>query len=179
MGLKWSAENILGWRTRYDAVLRWRDRCVGCYSDGRAISDDALDFVLAFFIFCYSLRDFVIKTGGVKAKYIDDLIADSEPMRICRDVCNRSKHCNISSPSIDSSWSLGREYAPWPDGTSGFRHFLIAESRTAHPLEVVKQCVQFWDDLVAGKRFQEPTNPFAPPPGEPPPPWQTSRCLPC
>jgi len=161
MGLPWSIEKILGWRSHYEAMKRWAVRCESCYSNGRCVSGDFEDFFLAFMVVCYHLRDFVIKTGGVRADEIDSLIQKSEAMGICRDICHRSKHHTISKPSIDEDWSLGRSYHPWPDGTSAISHFLIAGSEKRQPLEVIRECVRFWEGLVTKGRFSQPSNPFA------------------
>jgi len=161
MGLPWSIEKILGWRSRYEAVQRWATRCEKCYSDDRCVSGDFEDFFLAFMVVCYHLRDFVIETGGLRADEIDRLIQDNEAMRICRDVCNRSKHHSISKASIDDLWSLGREYRPWPDGTPAIAHFLVAGSEKHEPLDVVRECQRFWDGPVASAGLTEPSNPFA------------------
>jgi hypothetical protein len=99
-------ENVLGWRSRYEAMQRWATRCTNCYSGDRCISDDFADFFLAFMVVCYHLRDFVIETGDVRPDEIDGLIQANEPMRICRDICNRSKHHTISRNPFDAQWSL-------------------------------------------------------------------------
>ena len=160
MGLPWSVENIMGWRSRYEAMERWAIRCKQCYSDGCCVSDDFVDFFLAFMVVCYHLRDSVVQTGGVRPDEIEALIQASESMRICRDICHRSKHHSISRPSIDHQWSLGREYRPWSGGTSNYGHFLIAGDEKREPLAVVQQCLKFWNDLIATGRFVEPPNPF-------------------
>jgi hypothetical protein len=85
MGLPWSIEKALGWRSRYDAIQRWAERCERCYLDERCVAGDFEDFYLAFMVFCYSLRDFVIATGGMSPGEIDLLIKDHKPMRVCRD----------------------------------------------------------------------------------------------
>lgn len=162
MGLPWSIERILGWRTRYEAVRRWAARCEGCYSDGRCISSDFEDFFLAFMVICYHLRDFVIETGGVRSDEIDHLIQASEPMLICRDICHRSKHHTISRNPLDAQWSLGREYNPWPNGAPGVSHFLITGSDKRQPITVIRECLLFWDSLVTQAKFTEPPNPFRP-----------------
>lgn len=163
MGLPWSIEKIRGWRSHYDAVQRWHVRCEKCYSGDRCVSEDFEDFFLAFMVACYHLRDFVIETGGVRSDELDRLISNNETMRICRDICNRSKHHTISRFGIDDEWSLGREHRPWPDGTSAVSHFLIAGNKKYAPLEVAHNCMQFWDSLIASDVLVEPPNPFGPP----------------
>ena len=160
MGLPWSVENILGWRSRYEAIQRWAARCENCYVDNRCVSDDFEDFFLAFMVVCYHLGDFVIGTGGIRRNELDALIQASEPMRVCRDICNRSKHGAISRNPFDSEWSLGREFNPLLDGTGAISHFLIAGSEKRIPITVVRDCLQFWNKLVDQQRFAEPPNPF-------------------
>jgi len=46
----------MGWRSRYEAMQRWAIRCKQCYSDGCCVSDDFVDFFLAFMVVCYHLK---------------------------------------------------------------------------------------------------------------------------
>lgn len=165
MGLPYSTEKILGWRSQYEAVERWYQRCEKCHVDNRYTSHaDATDFILAFFVFCYHLRDYVIETGNISACEIDSLIDNNFAMRICRDVCLRAKHHTISNKgsvkrSVDIDWSLGREYDPWPSGKDGEKLFLIAGDKF-DAMDIVNHCRKFWKDLVESGKLKEPQNPF-------------------
>jgi len=158
VGLKWSSEKILGWRTRWAAVQRWRDRCAGCFADGHCINDpDFQDFFIAFMVLCYSLRDFTIRSGGLSNVEVDKLIGDSEAMRLCRDICNRGKHHTLNmKASVDADWSLGREYVPGSNGHH--RWFVIADGKAYDPLALVDDCLKFWSDLIEQGKFAEPIN---------------------
>jgi hypothetical protein len=160
MGLLYSAEKILGWRSQYEAMLRWHKRCESCHKGECYTSwTDALDFILAFFVFCYHVRDYAIQTGCIDATEMDDLIKGNTYMRICRDACNRLKHHTITrNPSIDVDWSIGREFVSWPD--RGEKLFLIADDKL-DAMEVVRGCVKFWNEIVDSGKLQEPPNPFA------------------
>lgn len=161
MGLPCSIEKIYGWETQYAQMLRWRDRVNTSYSDGRMVSDDAEDFLLAFFESCYHLKDFVIETGSISASDINAIINTNHSMRICRDICNRAKHHTLRHhASVDKDWSLGREYAPWPDGTDGIGSYLLVGSDKLNPVDTVHECVAFWSGLVEAGRFQPVSNPF-------------------
>lgn len=166
MRLPWSSEKILGWRTRYDAVRRWGDRCRNCYDGDSCINDDDfVEFFLAFAIMCYSLRDFAIRTGGISQGEMDQLMGNCESMRLCRDICNRGKHHTLTrTPSGDATWSLSREYIPWSDGEH--KWFLIAEGEKCDPLHLVGECERFWRSLIAQRRFTEPPDPFSRKSGE-------------
>lgn len=140
-------------------MLRWYEKCEGCHKGECYTSwSDALDFILAFFVFCYHLRDYVVETGHIKQHDIDALIQANIYMRICRDVCNRIKHHTIRrNPSIDADWSIGREYVPW--GERGEKFFVIADDKR-DAMDVVRGCVRFWNEIVDAGKLQEPPNPF-------------------
>jgi hypothetical protein len=118
-----------------------------------------VDFFVAFMVMSYSLRDFAIHTGGISQKEMDQLIQNCEAMRLCRDICNRGKHYAISKPSVDATWSLGRESIVWSDG--GYKHFLIAGDEKYDPLSIVSRCERFWERLISEKKLVEPPNPFS------------------
>jgi hypothetical protein len=166
MGLKFSADKVLGWRTQYDVMLRWFERCKNVHhTDGRYTSfEDALDFILVFFIYCYHLSDYVVETGSITRPEIDKLIEQNKNMQICRDICLRVKHHNISQSrsvkkSLDKDFSIGREYSS-PYSPAGENLFLILDGEKLDPLSIVHNCVNFWQDLVDKNSFKEPPNPF-------------------
>ena len=109
MALAFSAEKILGWRSQYEALRRWHRRCESFHDDLAYYNTslaDGVDFVLAFFVVCYHMRDYAIQTGKISRSEMDSLIRKNRYMRICRDVCNRSKHHTLNQPSIDRDWSI-------------------------------------------------------------------------
>jgi hypothetical protein len=111
MGLPWSMENILEWRSQYDRMKRWLAKLREFGRDQE--DEERLDLYLAFFLNCYSLLDWFVKSGGIDASEIHNRIQASEAMRLCRDICNRSKHMQIGSPhkpSTEADFSLAREY---------------------------------------------------------------------
>ncbi len=163
MGLPYSTERIMGWRSQYEAMLRWLTRCEACHKDGRYTSRyDALDFILAFFVCCYHLCDYAIETGRITKADMRDLVQNNLYMRLCRDVCIRTKHYDIklSKPLADKDWSIGREYNPWPGGTHGETLFLIADDKF-DAMTVVRECAAFWKAIVDSGRLHEPADPFA------------------
>jgi hypothetical protein len=156
--LLYSAEKVLGWRSQYEAMLRWYKRCEACHKCYTSLSD-ALDFILAFFLFCYHMRDYAIETGCISREEMEALIQSNCCMKICRDVCNRLKHHTITrNPSIDKDWSIGRELVLWSD--HGEKLFLIADEKF-DAMEIVRGCVKFWNEMVDSGKLQEPPNPFA------------------
>ncbi len=161
MGLPWSAERLLGWRSQYSRVKRWHHRVREGIEKAQARYDgvrpENLDDVLAFFLFCYSLRDWVVRTGGTSAATIDALVSANKAMRICRDICHRAKHHTLSAPSVDADFSIGREYDIW---TEGERWFVLAGNDRLHLVDLAHECMAFWDHLVGSGTLTEPPDPF-------------------
>ena len=154
MGLPWSAENILSWRSQFDRVKRWSHRL---REFGRDETDqDRLDFYLAFFLNCYALRDWFINSNAISQPDMDTMIHSNEAMRLCRDVCNRSKHLTLNrAPSTEKKFSIGREYSP-----NGNRFFVIVLGEKRDLFEVASACVAFWDDFLKSHKPSEPSSPF-------------------
>jgi len=155
MGLRWSAENILSWRSQHDRLKRWSHRL---HEFGDASSfQERLDFFLAFFLNCYALRDWFINSNSISQTEMDNLIQSDEAMRSCRDICNRSKHLTLNRPaSTEPNFSIARECTP-----SGDRFFIAYLDSIRDLFEVAMSCVKFWDDFLATYKPSEPPNPFA------------------
>jgi hypothetical protein len=92
----------------------------GCTNLDAGSFQERLDFFLAFFLNCYALRDWFINSNSISQTEMDELIKSDEAMRLCRDICNRSKHLTLNRPaSTEPNFSIGREYNP-----SGDRFFV-------------------------------------------------------
>lgn len=156
MGLPWSMEDVLTWRSQYDRLKRWSTRLRE--SEGNNTDDQQrLDIYLAFFLNCYAMCDWFVASNVIAPAELDALIASSEVMRVCRDVCNRSKHMRLNRrPSTEAQFSIAREYSP--RGTQ-FSILFLGEKRAL--LEVAAACVRFWEDFVRTRRPPEPVNPFS------------------
>jgi hypothetical protein len=119
---------------------------------------DLLDFYLAFFQSCFALRDWLAESGFVAKPDIDRLIQADSSMRICRDVCNRSKHFRLKRPpSTDADFSISREYQG-----EGHRNSLmiIAGDQKRELWNVAEECISFWRNFVRGEQIPEPASPF-------------------
>lgn len=159
MGLKWSADNILSWRSQHRRMLRWLERLRSI--SAKADFQDRVDFYLAFFVNCYSLRDWFINSGAISSEEMDSLIQSDESMRLCRDICNRSKHLKLNRrASADADFSIVREY----DHFSGGEHIIVFYlDRRRDLFDVAASCVEFWKNFLRTHNPPEPPNPFASP----------------
>ena len=62
--------------------------------------DEPLDHVLAFFLNCYHIKDWLISgpqwldetDPEIKRRAVEQFVTDSEELKICADLCNGTKH---------------------------------------------------------------------------------------
>jgi hypothetical protein len=123
MGFAWSAHKNGGWQGQYQRLRRWH-RLVHRVGRAKTEAIDAEqehDFLYAYFQNYYYLRDWLPNSGTVTTEALNEFFRLNEPMGVCRDICNGTKHWRIDHrPSVDADFSMGREYVPaaWPgEGT--------------------------------------------------------------
>src|ERR1035437_4070866 len=85
------------WLGRLQAIYSGKHTPVGNW-------DDPMDHVLAFFLNCYHIKDW-LKAGPewredvtpeVRRKAVEQFVEESEVLRICADLCNGNKHFLLS-----------------------------------------------------------------------------------
>lgn len=95
-------------------LKRWHKRLEEIYT-GRSHtreSDYYEDIIYAFFQNCFHLKDWIVNSKALPKNIVHGLINSNTDMKICRDLCNGSKHLTITNPSIDSNVSVNRrEYS--------------------------------------------------------------------
>jgi len=134
-----------------DRIRRWQERVIHAANSG---SPDLEDFVFAFFQNCHHLQEWLLKTSNVDRKDIDALLVSTPQLRVCRDICNGTKHLTLNNASVDADFSIGREYDP--SSPHGYRLFIIAhgtKDRAANGkydlLQLSADCVSAWAGFIA------------------------------
>lgn len=151
MGLKFSADTIGGWQNHFDRMGRWQSRALTA-ANNPADYDfaDATDFVLAYFLWCHSLRDWLLKSGVPQAD-LDRELSQYPIWKICRDVANRTRHLKLTMNPNDKDWSIGREYDTWAkheDRSEKHVLFLVANDRKYRVNDLVHQSYEMWKNIL-------------------------------
>jgi len=153
MGLGLSAHSSGGWRGQYERVLRWH-RLVKRI--GRAKTDEDTeqehDFLYAYFQNCYQLRDWLRNAGAVAPEALREFFRLNEPMGVCRDICNGTKHWQIDHASVDAHFSIGREYVPtdWPGERPHVNEswFIICGGSKYDVFQLADTCMALWGSFL-------------------------------
>ena len=106
---------------------------------------DLEDFAFVFFQTCCHLREWLHKTSDIPKADVDELFTRTHELRLCRDICNGTKHLTLRNASVDAGFSIGREYDP--SSASGYRLFLIADDKY-ELLALATRCVEIIDDFT-------------------------------
>ncbi|WP_107356376.1 hypothetical protein [Rhodopseudomonas palustris] len=133
-----SAERILTWRSQFHRLQRWFARLA---PEEKITDIEKLDYYLAFFLNCYAMRDWLIQSRAISKADIDRLIFADDSMRLCRDICNRSKHLSLKDASFDAYFQISREYIHHDETT---RWFIIAASEKRDLWDLASACMNFW-----------------------------------
>lgn len=150
MGLLLTLQEAEGWHGQYRRMLRWRERI--CVIDAERSSAEQLDFLIAFFVVCFHLRDW-LKDSGLDAGRLNALFKENIELRICRDIANGFKHSRLDrEPFHDQAFSVVREHVPagWPSnlGHSNARWSIVAGDDKLDLIELASRCVSIWDAFL-------------------------------
>lgn len=149
-----------GWEGQLRRVERWHERAVRVLDPcGGVVMEEAIDFLYAFFQSSYHMRDWLQNSGAASRTSLDALMSANRCLRLCRDLCNGSKHFALDPRrSKTNHIGLMREYVPPPVGQSGgpsSRPRLLAfESHEgkvefAYVDELMAGCVAAWQEFCA------------------------------
>ena len=143
----WSPEHSIhrrgGWKAQYARMLRWRDRIEAIDWSADSIPDTALDDVYAFFQNCFALRDWISEGEPDLKSAAYGAVDESPALKICRDLCNGTKHFNLSHPGT-KGFAVGVQYR-----AQAFVVWTVLEDgeereRLLVVLELAADCVAAW-----------------------------------
>jgi hypothetical protein len=134
-----------GWRAQLDRVRRWYHR-----ASSARIAIDRYDFLTTFFENAFHLRDWLVDTGAIPQKTIDDFIKSNEDMRLCRDIANSHKHYSLRNPSQPTPPSETREYHP------GFGNLepdislvILSDGKKHDAFELAQRILYEWESFIS------------------------------
>ena len=118
------------------------------------------DDVISFFIHCYHVRDWIIHLNklGVTAQQVDSYIDSHQPLKICADFANGSKHCKLTrSLRTDHQPHISgkeRYTSTWLSDNGGgevmkCKYTILSGTNLIDALELAKECVRLWESYIS------------------------------
>ena len=117
------------------------------------------DDVISFFIHCYHVRDWIIHLNkvGMDSQQVDDYINQHKALKICADLANGSKHCELTR-SLRTSKQPHVAYkehqtSTWHTDEGGgevmeSKYGIYTGTETLDALELATECVNLWSQFI-------------------------------
>jgi hypothetical protein len=129
-------------------MLRWRDRLLPVLTEDEPIEGDTVyDFTYAFFQSSYHLQDWMLATMPALKTPLAELFGSSFPMKMCRDICNSTKHFDYKRPTVDPQPRIGFEWGLAEWGMPG-GWYLQSDERWSIK-DLMHSCITSWDKFIA------------------------------
>jgi hypothetical protein len=148
LGIKPSSHTYGGWRNQFKRMNRWYKRLQHAekeLEETGKLSVDDMDNILAYFQNSYHLRDWLKMEEVIGSDILKELFQTCEPLKLCRDICNGTKHFILNNPSVDKDLQIGRGALPWEG--KGYR-FIRAAGEQRDLFELAHSCQQAWLDFL-------------------------------
>lgn len=154
-GKGFSADTSGGWTNHYRRMRRWEVRSLKALNDlPSADFHDAVDFSLAYFVWCHSLREWLLNDKVFSQSALDAELAKYEVWPLCRDIANRTRHLELNRNPTDKDWSAYREYDPFAPTIEGReRHIsnIMFNGRKWRTSDAITAATAMWEKITATK----------------------------
>lgn len=128
---------------QWERVKRWRNGCINFKSFGEDCPN-LLDYYLAFFINSYHFKNWL--ECWLKNDHKNDLVEqleqdfkDKKYLGVLRDICNGSKHFNLTNPSVGEKYSTPLSYDP-----RGCKFQICIGDQQMYLDDLVKDVFEYW-----------------------------------
>ena len=123
-------------------------------------TNNQVDFIYAFFINCFHLRDWLIAYDPSLSDKINKLFEFKE-MQICGDICNGCKHLSLTYPSIREfngvveGVSIHREFDPfqnilkYDNPIQNITYVILAGPEKFNLFFIVDRCMSIWKTFLS------------------------------
>lgn len=144
--MKSSADRTGGWKNHFARLTRWKQRIEKAFENPTDYDfHDVNDFVLTYFVWCHSGREWLINSGVVRAKFLDMQLSRFVEWEVCRDIANRQRHFEINRKPRDKDWSIGREYNPF--NPEQHKLNIYSGDRIFDALDLMERSHRMWEEI--------------------------------
>ncbi len=150
-----SAHRNNGWQGQYNRVRRWADKFkkLSFVEDQGETTHYYFDTMYACFQNIFFLKDWLLEESPLTLGDLNEFVKGHKEIGICRDICNGTKHYNISNPSVDKEFGVIKQYNPYHKlwNTEKWEIIICSGGDTFKPLDLINKCIDLWDDFIAVK----------------------------
>ncbi len=148
-------------------VFRWYDRFkeINGGTQKDASFEGQFDDVLAFFMSCYHLKDWIKNdiSNTHLNRVVEDYIDQNDCLKLCADICNGAKHLDLTHSRFGEETSMRTEvhldlFQPNPPVIR--KWYIKSDSgQEFDAFDVATQCVKRWVDFFNQHKSELDVNP--------------------
>lgn len=175
--MKKNSEKDERWKEQYERIKRWyektreidftdeirkkqhkddRHALLDLLIHQKSITDEGLDIYYTFFINCFHLKDWLMRSKALPNDVIDEFFHNNEQMKVCHIICTGSKHLDINDKRIldiqKDRYGPRVEYDPTrPNSdTDGYvkTRLIHINSKTYDLMDLAKKCIHEIDNFL-------------------------------
>jgi len=136
-----------GWEAQLARCHRWKIRLMNTKEPV-----DVLDYLFTLFQNCHHIKDWLLKNQFSKND-VKAFIESHEELRVCRDVCNMTKHFSLDHRGAQEyEPSILREYEPikhLATFESDSRLIIVTAGKNLDARLTAYRCVDLWQDFLS------------------------------
>lgn len=143
----------LMFRIHLDKIRRWLKKIESFYTVRPANDfDELLDTFEVFCIYCYQLKDYLIKSILFDETKVYDFVRSNPELQMCADLCNKTKHMTLREFWIDPNISIEGMYvgslcqSPKPHLYLDWQVAVL--NKKINPLQLAKRCLALWESFI-------------------------------
>jgi len=154
---------------QFERIKRWHKELEKGYlgSKKNYLDDDIYyeDLLYTFFQNCFHLKDWLLSSKITTKQDINFFIESHEDMKICRDLCNSSKHLVLKNPSIDKNIKVeAKEIRLSMDLNTNESqisntYIIRADGNIHHAFDVATKCLSLWKSFLENLKFHNKEKP--------------------
>ncbi len=151
-----SAHRHGDWQGQYNRMMRWVQRFRElCKNEAKSSekSHAYFDTLYACFQNIFFLKDWLRENTSLSSDDLNAFINSNTEIGVCRDICNGTKHYNISNPSIDNQFGVIRQYVPFQKtwDVAEWEIIICAGGQIYKPEDLILKCIEHWDNFIIEK----------------------------
>ncbi|MDP2697412.1 hypothetical protein [Thalassospira sp.] len=147
-----SADTNGGWKNHYQRMRRWEARSLLALRNlPESDFKDAIDFSLAYFVWCHSLFEWLHEDGAIDKLKLSEKLNSYQVWPLCRDIANRVRHFDLRRKPTDKDWSAYREYLPFEYQIAGKeKHVanIMFDGRKWRIDEAISEASRMWEEIA-------------------------------
>jgi hypothetical protein len=142
-----------GWQGQHQRMIRWYNKFKatnpGAFEN--IAIDEHHDILYACFQNIFHLKDWLINDAKVSKKIIYDYLDSHIELQLCRDICNGTKHFEITKGSaIEKDFTIIREYEPYYKlkGSDKNKIIILSGGYKYDLKELAWTCINLWEKFI-------------------------------